>query len=78
MIYTVHCHVLVTQKIYCVTSKNPVTLCKNDRLTELIVWNNYNRIIHLGVRQTLAGIRSCYWILRGKSLVKKVLHRYMI
>ena len=58
-------------------AKNPVTLCKNDRMTELIVWNNYNRIIHLGARQTLAGICSCYWILRGKSLFKKVLHRYM-
>ena len=41
----------------------------------MIVSDALNRIKHLGERQTLAEIRSCYWIPRGKSFVKKVLHR---
>ena len=56
-------------------AKNPIILCRNHRLTEMIVWDAHNRIKHLGERQTLAEIRSCYWIPRGKSFVKKVLHR---
>ena len=28
MIYTVHCHVLVTQKIYCVTPRIPLLYVK--------------------------------------------------
>ena len=55
-------------------AKNPIILCRNHRLTEMIVWDAHNRIKHLGERQTLAEIRSCYWIPRGKSFVKKVLH----
>ena len=55
-------------------AKNPIILCRNHRLTEMIVWDAHNRIKHLGERQTLAKTRSCYWIPRGKSFVKKVLH----
>ena len=73
MIYTIHCEVSVTQKVY---RRMPriLFLCRNDRLTELIVWDAHNRIKHLGERQTLTKTRSCYWIPRGKSFVKKVLH----
>ena len=45
-------------------AKNPIILCRNHRLTEMIVWDAHNRIKHLGERQTLAEIRSCYWIPR--------------
>ena len=44
-------------------------------LAELIVWDTHNRIKSLEVWQTLVEIRSCYWIPRGKSFIKKVLHR---
>ena len=56
-------------------AKNLIILCRNHRLTEMIVCDAHNRIKHLGERQTLAEIRSCYWIPRGKSFVKKVMHR---
>ena len=56
-------------------AKNPIILYRNHRLTELLVWDAHNRIKHLGERKTLAEIRSRYWIPRGKSFVKKVLHR---
>ena len=56
-------------------AKNPIILCRNHRMTKLIVWDAHNRIKYLGERQTLVESRSYYWIPRGKSFVKKVLHR---
>ena len=41
-------------------AKNPIILCRNHRLIEMIVWDTHNRIKHLGERQKLAEIRSCY------------------
>ena len=35
-------------------AKNPVILCRNHRLTGMIVWDAHNRIKHLGQRQTPA------------------------
>ena len=48
-------------------AKNPIILCRNHRLTELIVCDAHNRIKHSGERQILAEIRSCYWIPRHKK-----------
>ena len=45
-------------------AKNPIILCRNHRLIEMIVWDTHNGIKHLGERQKLAEIRSCYWIPR--------------
>ena len=59
-------------------AKNPIILCRNHRLTKLIVWDTHNQIKHLGEPQTLAEIPSCYWIPRGKSSVKKVLQRCLL
>ena len=50
-------------------AKNLIIFCRNHRLTELIVWDTHNRVKHLGEWQTLAEIRSCYWLQRGKSFV---------
>ena len=49
MIYTVHREVSVTQKVYR-TMPRILFLCRNDKLTELIVWDAHNRIKHLGGR----------------------------
>ena len=49
MIYTVHREVSATQKVYR-TMPRILFLCRNDKLTELIVWDAHNRIKHLGGR----------------------------
>ena len=59
-------------------AKYPIILNRDHRLTELLVWDAHNRIKHLGERQTLAEIRCCYWVPRGKSFVKQILHRCLI
>ena len=60
------------------TAKYPIILNRDHRLTEFLVWEAHYRIKHLGERQTLLEIRCCYWVPRGKSFVKKILHRWLI
>ena len=59
-------------------TKYPIILTRDRRLIELLVWGAHNRIKHLSERQTLAEIHCCYWVPRGKSFVKKILHRCLI
>ena len=59
-------------------TKYAILLNRDHRLTELLVWDAHNCIKHLGERQTLVEIRCCYWVPRGKSFVKKILHRCLI
>ena len=41
-------------------AKNPIILYGNHRLTELILWLAHIRNSHLGQRQRLADMDSCY------------------
>ena len=59
-------------------TKYPIILNRDHRLTEFSVWDTHNSIKHLVEWQTLAENCSCYWILRVKSFVKKILHRCLI
>ena len=57
-----------------VTAKYPMLLNKTHHLTHLIVWDCHERVMHSGVKATLAELRSRYWIVGGRQLVKKILH----
>ena len=54
-------------------SKAPIFLNKKHKLAELIVYYSHCKCLHRGVKQTLAELRSSYWITRGRSYVKKLL-----
>ena len=56
-------------------SKHPVFLDKNHHLTGLIVRECHARVKHGGVKATLTELRSRYWIVKGRNLVRKILHR---
>ena len=45
------------------------------RVTLLITWYEHARGEHLGIEATVAKIRSVYWVLGLRKLVKKVIHR---
>ena len=55
------------------STRAPIILCRNHRLSELIVLEKHTLVKHNGERQTLAEVRRNYWISRGKSFVKHVL-----
>lgn len=55
--------------------KFPLILPYDHHLTEIIVRNEHERLFHCGHEQVLATLRRKYWILSGRRLVKKIIHK---
>ena len=53
----------------------PKLMPKNERFTTLLIEDFHRQFMHAGVKQTLAELRCEYWIVKGRSEVKKVLAR---
>lgn len=60
------------------SAKHPILLNKKHCITALIVRSAHQRVQHNGVKDTLAEIRSKYWIIGGKSLVRMLIHRCVV
>ena len=58
---------------YC--TKHPVLLHKDHHFTMLIVKQAHSRVLHGGVKETLAELRSKFWIVRGRNFVKSIIHQ---
>ena len=56
-------------------TKHPVFLDSEHHLATLIVRDAHDRVQHNGVSETLTELRDKYWIVRGRSFVRKVIHR---
>ena len=56
------------------TTKHPLLLDQRHHLTTLIVREAHERVQHNGVKETLTELRSKYWIIRGRSFVRRILH----
>ena len=59
-------------------SKHPILLDNTHHLTVLVVRECHERVMHNGVQETLNQLRSKYWIVRGRSLVRKLLHQCLL
>ena len=53
--------------------KHPALLYSNHHVTELIVRNCHVRVKHNGVKETLAELRTRYWLIRGRQVVKRII-----
>ena len=56
-------------------TKHPILLPKNHHITKLLVMEAHRRVLHNGAKETLTEIRARFWIIRGRSLVKTVIHQ---
>ena len=56
-------------------AKHPILLPKDQHLTTLLVVRAHERVSHDGVKETLTELRSRYWLVKGRSFVKKILRR---
>ena len=52
-------------------ARTPIILPKQHRLTELIIVHCHDKVLHSGVRATLAELRAKYWVPKGRQVVKK-------
>ena len=56
-------------------TKYPVLIPKDTYLAELIIRATHLMLMLAGVRETLTQLRQSYWILKGRQLVKRILHQ---
>ena len=57
------------------SSQNPVMLDVHHHFTYLVVKDYHARVLHNnGVKEKLNELRSRYWIVKGRSIIWKILH----
>ena len=57
------------------TAKHPVLLPRKHHFTALVVCDAHQRVSHNGVKETLTEVRQRYWVVRGRSLIRAIIHR---
>jgi len=60
------------------STRHPTLLPKHHHLTSLIIRESHERVMHNGIKETLAEVRSKYWIIRGRQIVRQVLRKCVI
>ena len=58
--------------------KHPILLPRSHHLATLVTREAHQRVFHNGVKDTLTEVRSRFWILKGRALVKKVVHQCIV
>ena len=56
------------------STKYPILLPRKHPITPLIVNDAHRRVFHSGVRDTLTEVRVKFWIVKGRSLVRGIIH----
>ena len=56
-------------------TKYPILIPKDTYLAELIIRATHLMLMHAGLHETLTQLRQSYWILKGRQLVKRILHQ---
>ena len=59
-------------------TRHPILLPRDHPLTKLLVLKAHARVFHNGIKETLTEVRAKYWILKGRSLVKRILHKCLV
>ena len=54
----------------------PVLLNKDHHLTRLIIRRCHEKVMRSGLSGTLTELRSGYWLIRGRQLIKKLLRKF--
>ena len=59
-------------------TKHPLLMPRRHAFTVLLVREAHVRVLHNGVKETLTELRSKFWVVKGRSLVKRVIHSCVI
>ena len=60
------------------SAKHPILLNKKHHLTTLVIRDAHRRVHHNGVRETLTEVRSKFWIIGGRNLVRSIIHSCVV
>ena len=59
-------------------TRHPILLPKNHAFTKLVVKQAHERVFHNGLNETLAELRTSYWVIQARALVKQFIgHCYI-
>nr|XP_012233626.1 PREDICTED: uncharacterized protein LOC105678692 [Linepithema humile] len=58
--------------------RHPIILPKGQHLTHLIIMETHLKNLHAGVQLLLVLIRTRYWPISGKNIIRKVLHKCIV
>ena len=58
-------------------AKEPILLPKYHPLTELIILRAHERTLHGGVKDTLAELRSQFWVFQAGQQIRKIRKKYV-
>ena len=67
------CHERLVNSDLHMDTKQPILLSQHYSLTKLIVESCHKCVLHGGVQETLAELRSKFWICKDRQLVQKIL-----
>ena len=56
------------------STKHPVLLPQGHPFTAMIVRDAQERVSHNGIKKTLTEVRAKFWIMKGRSLVRSIIH----
>ena len=59
-------------------TNHPIFLSKQTNLAVLITRQAHEKVLHNGAKDTLTEIRTKYWIVKGRSLVRSVVHQCVL
>ena len=60
------------------SQKFPALLPPDSRLTELIILQCHEKVFHNKTLETLNELRSRFWVVRGRQVVRKIIHRCVV
>ena len=60
------------------SSNDPIILPSNHYFVKLLILDIHDKVKYSGVNDTLTTLRECFWILKGRQAVKKVLQNCVI
>ena len=55
-------------------ARHPIITPRNHILADLIIMQRHETALHNGVKETFMGLRSRFWFVKGRQLVKKIVH----
>ncbi|KAL5490750.1 hypothetical protein EMCRGX_G015929, partial [Ephydatia muelleri] len=58
-----------------VCAKHPILLPSSHHFTTLVILHSHEKVLHGGVKETLTELRSRFWVVKGRSIVRKLLHK---
>ena len=74
----IRCQGRLARSLLSYETKHPILLPKEHHITTLIIWDCHKRVLHNGTKETLQELRSRFWIVQGRQLVKKIIRRCVL